>query len=69
MVTKNVMEVKMELSETKIEQLNKMPVLETQESVSSDGRWYVHKTVITSIKPLSYVQKVMDSNGKAKKKK
>lgn len=60
----------MELSETKIEQLNKQPVVETQ--VMKSKGWIIHKTIITDIKPLSYMQKVMnskESNGKAKKKK
>ena len=57
----------MELSETKIEQLNKQPVVETQIAKSSDGKWLVHKTTITDIKPMSYMEKVMKSNGKKKK--
>ena len=62
------MEEKMEkLSETKIEQLNKMPVIETAETLSGDGRWYIHKTVITSLKPVKYLEKVL--NGKETKKK
>lgn len=57
-----------ELSETKIEQLNKQPIVETQ--VSKSKGWIIHKTIITDIKPLSYMQKVMDSkeNKETKKK-
>ena len=57
------------LSETKIEQLNKQPIVETNVSMSSDKRWIIHKTIITDLKPVSYMAKVMGSNGKVKKKK
>jgi len=61
--------MKMELSETKIEQLNKMPIVETSVAKTNDNKWVVHKTTITDIKPISYMEKVMESNGKVKKKK
>ncbi len=48
-----------ELSQTKIEQLNKQPVLETSVSKSEDGKWLIHKTIITDIKPVSYFEKVL----------
>ena len=47
------------LSETKIEQLNKQPVVESNISVSEDKKWIVHKTTITDIKPLKYYEKVL----------
>ena len=47
------------LSTTKIEQLNKQPVVETTVAKSSDGKWIVHKTIITDIKPVSYLEKVL----------
>jgi len=49
----------MGLSEKRIEQLQKQPILETHISKSEDGKWVIHKTVITDIKPLSYIEKVM----------
>ncbi|MFH1511578.1 MAG: hypothetical protein ABIF10_07860 [Candidatus Woesearchaeota archaeon] len=51
--------IKMELSEKKIEQLNKQPVVETSIRKSEDGRWVVHKTIITDIKPIRYFEKVL----------
>lgn len=48
-----------ELSQTKIDQLNKQPVLETSISKSEDGKWLIHKTIITDIKPVSYFEKVL----------
>ena len=51
--------VKQELSAVKIEQLNKHPILETSLQVSEDKKWVVYKTIITDIKPISYMEKVM----------
>ena len=49
------------LSETKIEQLNKQPVIESTVTKSEDGKWVIHKTVITDIKPVTYFEKVLES--------
>lgn len=45
-----------------MEQENK-PILETQVSKSKDGKFVIHRTVITDIKPVAYFEKVLeDSN-------
>ncbi|MFH0977724.1 MAG: hypothetical protein V1837_00335 [Candidatus Woesearchaeota archaeon] len=49
----------MELSEKKLEQLNKQPIVETNIKKSEDGKWVIHKTTITDIKPVSYFEKVL----------
>lgn len=49
-----------ELSQVKIEQLNRQPVLESSVSVSEDGKWVIHKTLITDIKPIKYFEKVLE---------
>jgi len=49
------------LSDVKIEQLNKQPILETSIQISEDKKWIVYKTIITDIKPVSYLQKVLGS--------
>jgi len=49
----------MGLSEKRIEQLQKQPILETKVAKSEDGKWVIHKTVITDIKPISYMEKVL----------
>jgi len=46
-------------SKTRVEQLNKQPILETQISKSEDGKWIIHKTIVTDIKPVSYFEKVL----------
>jgi len=51
----------MALSEKKIEELEKQPIVETKIGKSLDGRWVIHKTVITDIKPVSYMEKVMEN--------
>lgn len=55
------MEQTQELHAKKIEELNEQPVIENFMYVSLDGRWFVHKTIITDIKPVNYVKKVMES--------
>ena len=53
--------VSLELSAVKIQQLNKQPIVESSVARSEDGKWLIHKTVITDIKPVSYFEKVMAS--------
>ncbi len=48
-----------DLSSKKLEQLNKMPIIETVITKSEDGQWVIHKTVITDIKPASYYEKIV----------
>jgi len=50
----------MELSEKKIEQLRKQPIIETVIKKSENNEWILHKTIITDIKPVSYLKKVVD---------
>ena len=50
-----------ELSEKKVEQLVKQPIIESSTSRSKDGKWIIHKTTITDIKPLSYLEKVLET--------
>ena len=37
------------------------PILETHIGKSKDGRYIIHKTVITDIKPVKYYEKVIES--------
>ncbi len=54
------MELKtVELTSKKVEQLNEQPALESNMTLSKDGKWFIHKTTITTIKPVKYVDKVM----------
>ena len=47
------------LSNQKVEQLSKQPIIESQISKSEDGKWLIHKTVITDIKPVAYFEKIL----------
>ncbi len=47
------------LSNTKIEQLSKQPIIESSVSKSEDGKWVIHRTIVTDIKPISYFEKVI----------
>ena len=48
-----------ELSETKLEQLNKLPIIEASDRLSEDKKWLVHRITMTDIKPSTYMEKVM----------
>ena len=37
------------------------PILETHIGKSKDGRYIIHKTVITDIKPVKYYEKVIEN--------
>jgi len=50
-----------ELSATKIGQLNKMPIVESIVAKSEDGKWIIHKTIITSIKSIKYYKKMLEN--------
>ena len=51
---------KTQLSETKREQINQQPILESAVRLSEDKKWVIHRTIITDIKPATYWSKVMD---------
>jgi len=52
------------IGDKKLEQLKKMPVIETVVFKSRDGKYVVNKTTITDIKPVNYFQAVLDSEPK-----
>ncbi len=47
------------LSEKQEEQLKQMPAIQTRILKSKDGKYVIHKTEITSIKPISYYEAVL----------
>lgn len=53
----------MGLSNTKEEQLKKMPIVEARVFKSKNGRLLIHKTIITDIKPVEYYKAVFDAPG------
>ena len=48
------------LTESKIKQLTKMPIIETKIVKSKDGKYIIHKTEIVDIKPVEYWDKVLE---------
>lgn len=42
-----------------MEKLNKQPIIETAIKKSEDGRFVIHRTIITDIKPVKYYEKVL----------
>tara|TARA_Y100000034_G_scaffold130215_1_gene188086 strand:+ start:7741 stop:7917 length:177 start_codon:yes stop_codon:yes gene_type:complete len=54
----------MELTDKKIEQILRQPIIENRINKSKDGKYIIHRTVITDIKPTKYYDAVL--NGTAK---
>jgi len=50
----------MEFSEKRLEQIKNMPIVESRVAKSKDGKFVMHKTVITDIKPVKYYEAVME---------
>ncbi|MBN1275039.1 hypothetical protein JXA12_02005 [Candidatus Woesearchaeota archaeon] len=50
----------MGLSNRKEEQLRKMPVIESRLSKSKDGKYLIHRTVITHVRPVAYYKAVLE---------
>ena len=38
----------------------KPPITEVSFSKSGDGKWFISRTIITEIKPVSYIEKVLE---------
>ncbi|MFW5746368.1 MAG: hypothetical protein ACOCWQ_02330 [Nanoarchaeota archaeon] len=51
----------MGLSTKKEEQLRRMPQIEFNVFRSKDGRFLVHRTTITDVKPINYYKKVVEN--------
>ncbi len=51
----------MGLTNKREDQLKKMPLVEAKITRSKDGKYMIHKTIITHIKPTEYYKAVMDN--------
>lgn len=51
----------MGLTTNKEEQLKKMPRIETKIAKSKSGKFLVHQTIITHIRPMAYYQAIIDN--------
>ncbi len=54
-----------EFTPNKIEQLNKMPIIESHINKSDDGKWIIQKVTITTIKPVKYFEKILERTEEA----
>ena len=52
----------MGLTNKKEEQLRKMPLIQNVIRKSKDGRYLIHKIVITTIRPMAYYKAIMDNS-------
>lgn len=53
----------MGLTNKKEEQLKKMPNIQSQITKSKDGKYLIHKTIITDVKPVEYYNVVIEASG------
>lgn len=53
----------MGLTNKKEEQIRRMPLIESKFKKSKDGKYLVHTTTITTIRPVAYFEKVVSSEG------
>ena len=51
-----------ELSEMKVEQLKRQPIIDSSVTLSEDRKWLIHKTTITDLKPVAYMEKVLEAD-------
>lgn len=52
----------MGLTNAKEEQLNKMPQIETKIKKSKDGKYVIHQTIITTMRPTAYYEAIVEGN-------
>ncbi len=50
----------MQFSEKRLEQIKNMPIVESKVKKSKDGKFLMHRTVITDIKPVNYYEAVLE---------
>lgn len=53
----------MGLSNRKEEELKKMPRIQFLARKSKDGKFIIHQTIVTDIKPIAYYEKVLTNTG------
>lgn len=53
----------MTFTEKQEENIKKMPMIESIVSKSKDGKFVMHKTIITHIKPVQYWEAVIEGKG------
>jgi hypothetical protein len=55
----------MVLTEREESVVRKMPIIEEKIQKSADGKFIIHKTIITWIKPVGYYEKVLEGPAEA----
>jgi len=49
------------IGEKKLEQLKKMPMIESKVFKTPDERFIVHRTIISQVKPVEYYKAILDN--------
>lgn len=50
----------MSLTKNQQQKMKKMPIIESKVRKSKDGKYLVHQTEITTIKPIQYYETILD---------
>jgi hypothetical protein len=53
------------MKKTTVKKVQRMPYIETKYEKSKDGHYLVHRTIITTVRPLEYFEKVISGDAKA----
>ncbi|KHO44981.1 MAG: hypothetical protein QS98_C0014G0032 [archaeon GW2011_AR3] len=53
--------VRLKLGEKKVEQLKKMPLIESKVFKTPDERFIVHRTIISQVKPVEYYKAILEN--------
>lgn len=56
------MVIQMVLTQKQEEKVKEMPIIESKISRSKDGKYLLHKTTITMIRPVAYYEAVLGNN-------
>lgn len=51
----------MGLTNKREEQIRKMPLIEARLSKSKDGKYLIHRTIITYVRPMSYYKAIVEN--------
>lgn len=53
------MENQWDIEEREEKASKRPPIIETSISKSKDGKWLIHKTIVTDIKPVAYFEQIL----------
>ncbi len=52
------------MKKTTVKKVQRMPYIETKYEKSKDGHYLVHRTIITTVRPIEYFEKILSGEEK-----